>query len=149
MDMVMDRPIEAPDSESNSERAGIYLLPPLRIEREGWVGSPVLSLDLAINAYDGDVMGRGEISQAIAPPAGTRQIPSVSGKLMPTGFGSGQRLIHVSGSYRIPLGPTIPGQTDARMTAAVVIDREGNGRATFCYGPNAEHSLTDCIVTAD
>lgn len=145
MEKVLDKPTTTSTATAAGAKAGVYRLPQLQVSRENFPGSPTLTLNLLVNTVDSDVMGSGEISQALAPPGGSRPIPSISGKIGQIGD---RRLIHLQGTYGIPFGPTQPGQIDARMTAALVIDKDGNGWGLFNFGPNAEHSLVDCRVTA-
>jgi hypothetical protein len=113
----------------------------------GLAGGPVLHLDLGVDASTGQVSGRGEITQAIAPPLGETMIPHVSGRIEYVGTPTAEMLVSLTGRYGIPFGPPpMIGHVEALLKTAFVVDREWKGKGSFGYGPNAEHNVRKCAV---
>ncbi|HEY0013624.1 MAG TPA: DUF1842 domain-containing protein [Allosphingosinicella sp.] len=130
-----------------STKPGLYRTS-IEVRGDGIVGAPTVTLDLVVDAASGEVFGRGRIQQAVAPPGGDSEIPSVHGQIHHTGLGQDTLLVALSGHYAIPFGPTMPGQTECMLTAALAIDASWNGHGMFHYGPGGRSFCRDASVTS-
>jgi hypothetical protein len=121
-----------------TDKAGLYLVD-IDVDCEGILGGPRLALNLMVNAPEGKVYGSGEISQSgTAPGSEGHKIPAISGHIYHTGFGQDTMLVSLRGRYAIPFGPTMPGQTEGMMIAALALDSSWEGGGTFHYGANGD-----------
>ncbi|MDF7774956.1 DUF1842 domain-containing protein [Sphingomonas sp. AOB5] len=126
-----------------TEPVGYYLVN-LLVEQQGPVGAPALHLQLGVNAVTGQIMGSGEITQALPPPYGQTHLPQVTGSIFHTGFGQDTMLVHLSGQYVVSVPPPAIGSYLAQFSAALAVDKAWNGKGSFSY---ANHNVTGCEVT--
>lgn len=120
------------------QQTGLYLVN-IDVACEGFVGGPVAALKLVVNAPDGLVYGSGTLGHAgTAPGSEGYGIRNITGNIRHTGFGTDTLLVQLSGNYSIPFGPTMPGQAEAKFTAALALTKQWEGEGMFTYGPNGD-----------
>ncbi|WP_242008114.1 DUF1842 domain-containing protein [Sphingomonas ginsenosidivorax] len=120
-----------------------YYIVKLLVQHEGFMGAPVLHLDLGVNAVTGQVMGSAQITQALPPPYGNTVIPTVTGAILHTGFGEDTLLVHLTGDYVVSVPPPAIGSYLAHFSAALAVSKDWNGRGSFSY---AHQVITGCTV---
>ncbi len=125
------------------ETTGLYLVA-LRVENPILLGSPRLTLHLAVNAATGQVNGRGDISQSVTPQEGAVHIPDVSGQIFHTGFPTDTMLVHVTGEYLYSFPPPAIGTMELPFSAALAVKSDWDGKGSFAYG---RRQVTHCTVT--
>jgi hypothetical protein len=124
------------------EKTGLYLVA-LRVENPILLGSPRLTLQLAVNASTGQVTGRGDISQSVTPQEGAVHIPQVTGEIFHTGFGTDTMLVHLTGEYVYNFPPPAIGSMELPFSAALAVQRNWDGKGSFAYG---RRQVTNCTV---
>ncbi len=125
-----------------TEPVGYYQVK-LLVQHPGFLGAPVLHLDLGVNAVTGQVSGSAQITQALPPPHGTTIIPYVTGAILHTGFGHDTLLVDLTGQYMVSFPPPAIGSYIAHFSAALAVAKDWNGKGSFEY---ANHVITDCTV---
>jgi hypothetical protein len=126
-----------------ADNTGLYLVA-LRVENPILLGSPILTLQLAVDAPTGQVNGRGDISQSVTPQEGAVHIPQVTGHILHTGFGSDTMLVHLTGEYVYNFPPPAIGSMELPFSAALAVQRDWDGKGSFAYG---RRRVTHCTVT--
>ena len=146
MSTVLDKPFSASDVTPVKGKLGLYQVS-IEVVPEGIVGGASLSLNLLVNAPDGDVYGSGEITQALSPPHGNRPISDISGQIRHTGFGKDEMLVQLMGRYFMPGPPTQPFEVECPVFAGFVVDAHWNGAGSFRYGPGGRQATKNAKVT--
>lgn len=146
MATVLDKPFAASDSATVQNKLGLYQVS-IEVAPEGIVGGASLTLNLLVNAPDGEVYGSGEITQALAPPYGNRPISDISGQIRHTGFGKDEMLVQLTGRYFMPGPPTQPFEVECTLFAGFVVDPHWNGSGSFRYGPGGRQATKQAKVT--
>ncbi len=125
------------------EAVGYYQVK-LLVQHPGFIGAPVLHLDLGVSSVVGQVVGSAQITQALPPPYGTTVIPYVTGAILHTGFEHDTLLVHVTGQYMVSFQPPAIGSYIAHFSAALAVTKDWNGKGSFEY--NGHHVVADCTV---
>jgi hypothetical protein len=124
------------------ETMGLYLVQ-LTIDNPGLLGSPVLTLDLAVNAATGQVNGSGEISQSVTPQSPPYHLGQVTGHVFHTGFQNDTLLVHLTGEYLYSVPPPAIGTFVGPFSAGLAVDRSWTGKGSYSYG---RHQVAQCRV---
>jgi hypothetical protein len=110
------------------------------------IGSPMLRLNLLVDAPSGEVFGSGEIVQTTTPPNNKLEVVDIRGSIHHTGFGHDERLISLRGMALQVGPPTEPITIELPMTAAIAVGPEWKGRGSFSFG---RREVSNCIVTPE
>jgi hypothetical protein len=102
----------------------------------GMPGAPILKMVLMIDQADGTVQGKGEITQALAPPYGELPVSNITGQVRSMGFGPATRSLALKGTIFTPLKPPAIGTLEIPFSAFFVTDNDWVGRGYFNYPPN-------------
>ena len=102
----------------------------------GMPGAPTLKMVLMIDQADGTVQGKGEISQALAPPYGELAVSNITGQVRAMGFGPATMSLALKGTIFTPLKPPAIGTVEIPFSAFFVTDNDWVGRGYFNYPPN-------------
>lgn len=94
-----------------------------------------------IQGPDTDVVnGAATNSQAITPPNGYVNFPTVTGEVHSLGFGPAKILLHFQGQTVVSMHPPLIGSYPVRINASCVIDRKtGKGTCQWTMN-NQRHS---------
>jgi hypothetical protein len=103
---------------------------------QGMPGAPILTMALLIDGADGTVQGKGEISQAVAPPYGELPVSNITGQIRAMGFGPATMSLALKGTIFTPLKPPAIGTVEIPFSAFFVTDNDWMGRGYFNYPPN-------------
>jgi hypothetical protein len=126
-----------------ADSPALYLVR-LRVANPILLGSPVLELQLAVNAATGAVTGAGDISQSITPQAPRVHVSQITGHIHHTGFGPDKLLVHLIGEYIWSATPPAIGTFVGPFSAALAVSHKWDGTGSFAYG---RHEVTHCKVT--
>ncbi|MBD8544050.1 DUF1842 domain-containing protein [Oxalobacteraceae sp. CFBP 8755] len=102
----------------------------------GMPGAPTLKMVLMIDQADGTVQGKGEISQALAPPYGELAVSNITGQVRAMGFGPATMSLALKGTIITTLKPPAIGTVEIPFSAFFVTDNDWVGRGYFNYPPN-------------
>ena len=102
----------------------------------GMPGAPILKMVLMIDQADGTVQGKGEISQALAPPYGELAVSNITGQVRAMGFGPATMSLALKGTIITTLKPPAIGTLEIPFSAFFVTDNDWMGRGYFNYPPN-------------
>ena len=102
----------------------------------GMPGAPILKMVLMIDQADGTVQGKGEISQALAPPYGELAVSNITGQVRAMGFGPATMSLALKGTIITTLKPPAIGTVEIPFSAFFVTDNDWVGRGYFNYPPN-------------
>jgi hypothetical protein len=102
----------------------------------GMPGAPILKMVLMIEQADGTVQGKGEISQALAPPYGELAVSNITGQVRAMGFGPATMSLALKGTIITTLKPPAIGTVEIPFSAFFVTDNDWVGRGYFNYPPN-------------
>jgi len=109
----------------------------------GMAGAPILTMALMIDGEDGSVHGKGEITQAIAPPYGELSVSNITGQVRSMGFGPATRAVALKGTIYSTLKPPAIGTVEIPFSAFFVTDNDWVGNGYFNYPP---HDVTDVPI---
>ena len=103
---------------------------------QGMPGAPILTMALMIDGADGTVQGKGEISQALAPPYGELRVSNITGQIRAMGFGPATQALALKGTIFTTLKPPAIGTMEMPFSAFFVTDNDWVGNGYFNYPPN-------------
>lgn len=103
---------------------------------QGMAGAPILTMALMIDQEDGSVHGKGEITQAVAPPYGQQAVSNITGQCRAMGFGPATRALTLKGTIYRTLPPPAIGTFEIPFSAYFVTDNDWVGKGQFDYPPN-------------
>jgi len=103
---------------------------------QGMPGAPILTMALLIDGADGTVQGKGEITQAVAPPYGELRVSNITGQVRSMGFGPATQALALNGTIFTTLKPPAIGTMEIPFSAFFVTDNDWVGNGYFNYPPN-------------
>ena len=126
-----------------AENIGTYIVS-VRVQSK-LLGSPVLTLNLVVEAASGRVVGMGDITQAVTPEAPQVHVTQVTGQINYGGFTGDpdQLFVHLIGDYVWSAPPPAIGTFQGPFSAALAVSRSWSGTGSFVYG---RHHVADCVV---
>jgi hypothetical protein len=105
------------------------------VGNEGMPGAPILHVYAAVDAPTGDITGKAEITQAVAPPGGLIGIKHLQGRIQLLTLDPAVRVVTLTGSYVFSFPPPAIGEGTAPFSATLVIAHDDwVGRGSFSYG---------------
>ena len=114
------------------DKIGTYQVS-VRVDQPGLLGSPVLTLDLIVNAANNEITGRGEIGQSVTPTQGPYIMDQLTGTAFVSGFQNDMLIVHLEGEYahsaRHGMGTSI-----GPFSASLFLSRDWNGEGSYSYG---------------
>ncbi|MEW6595901.1 MAG: DUF1842 domain-containing protein [Pseudomonadota bacterium] len=122
---------------------GLYLIN-LEVGDVGKPGAPIFHLHAAVYAPTGTVHGAGEITQALAPPAGKISVTRVQGQIHYLGLAPPyNRVVSLKGEALVAFPPPAIGTIVEPFEAVMTVDEHWNGHGSFSWGP---HHITNVPV---
>ena len=103
---------------------------------QGMPGAPILTMALLIDGADGTAQGKGEITQAVAPPYGELRVSNITGQVRSMGFGPATQALALHGTIFTTLKPPAIGTMEIPFSAFFVTDNDWVGNGYFNYPPN-------------
>ncbi len=135
------------EQEAGGNQAALYIVT-IDVVCDGIVGGPALELHLGVNPGKGQVFGRGMFRHGgTGPDVEGYPIRNITGTIHHGGLGKDMLFVALKGQYAVPFGPTMPGQTECELLAALALSQQWEGSGSFSYGPGGDDSCNNARVT--
>lgn len=109
------------------------------VGNQGVPGAPLLHFAGVVDESTSAVTGHAQINQAVPAPDNEIHISPVTGHVRHLGYGHDKRIVTLSGTYTVPLGPPpLIGERLEHFHAVLDLQPKGDweGEGSFNYGNN-------------